>query len=307
MDTTRGILTIGDRGTIQHKVPIVSYARGDYYIVSGTDAVHRPHHLNVHYRGNYRGEAEGKWFSRKLTMVSTTVHAPEGDYLYMAVSDYDYRRMLGAVTILSAIDETMIVTIPHKRQNYSPLNIHFCMRDAMTHYMYLLEDRYETDMNPHVLCLKLDYKALLREDVARDPQDRHYGTFNRHYMEYSMFALRDITMTLSPHVDYDHYMLDLPNFNIVDYTWSMPVPVYFDFSRVVTKHHILGNPHLVPAVLQSPACLKLVDDWNEHYRAYLGDLDDWVTNEIQDHLTKFATRMADEIERRLGEFRKSKL
>ena len=37
--------------------------------------------------------------------------------------------------------------------------MHFCLRDAITHYMGLGESGYEQDATPHVLCQKVDYKA----------------------------------------------------------------------------------------------------------------------------------------------------
>ena len=138
----------------------------------------------------------------------------------------------------------------------------------------------------------MDYEALLKEDATRDPQDRDYGTFNRHYMEYSMFALRDLTKALSPDVDYDHYSMELPT--LEDYTLAMPVPVYFDYSSAVTKHHILSNPHLVQAILCTPGCFKLVEDWENHYRASLGDLRGYVTNEIFMRMAETAIRLADD-------------
>ena len=300
MDTILSIQTIGALGTVQYQVPIVSYARVDYYIVSGTDGPHRSHHLNVHCPRNYRGEVEGSYFSSRLATRSTTVHGPEGDYLYLVVSDYDLHRMLGAM-----YGETMITTILHERQNYDKLNMHFCMRDSITHYMALVESGYETDTCPHALCLKVDYKSLLMEDTNRDPKDRHYATFNRHYMEYSMFALRDITKVLSPVLDYDHYQIKLPT--VSDYISVMTVPVYFDYTSAVTKHHILSNPHLVSTILCSPSCFKLFKDWEDHYQMYLGELLGYVTKEIFEYMAKAAIRVAEDIDRTIeADSRKSK-
>ena len=133
------------------------------------------------------------------------------------------------------------------------------------------------------------------EYTTRDPQDKHYGVFNRHYMEYSMFARRDITKALSPVVDYDHYTIELPTME--NYVAAMPEPVYFDYTSAVTKSHILSNPHLVPEILSSPHWTKLVDDWDEHYRASLGELPGYVTREIVERRAKSAIRLAEQGDR----------
>ena len=245
-------------------VPPITYAEV-HYPSTGIDADHRSHHLNGYHVGNYRGKEEGQFFNHRLITMSTTAEGPEGNYLYLVVSDADLRCMEDTMH-----GDTLITTLLSARQHYVPLNMHFCMRDAIIHYMALVERDYETDLHPHVLCLKVDYKALLREDTSRVPGNIRCGVFNRHYMEHSMFSYHDITKVLHPTVDYDHYMMDLPTFE--DYRAAMPEPVYLDYTSAVTKSHILSNPRLVPEILTSPEWTRLVDDWDEHFKPSLGEI-----------------------------------
>ena len=245
-------------------VPTVIYA-DVHYGAASTDGAHRSHHLNSHLEDNYRGEEEGHFFNYQLITISTTAEGPEGNYLYLVVSDADLRCMEDTMH-----GDTLITTLLSARQHYKPLNMHFCMRDAIIHYMVLIKFGYETDAHPHVLCLKVDYKALLMGATSRHPNDRCFGVFNRNYMEHSMFSYHDITKVLHPVVDYDHYMMEVPTME--DYLAAMPEPVYFDHTSAVTKSRILRNPYLVSEILLSEDRTRLVDDWDEHYREYLGEL-----------------------------------
>ena len=52
-----------------------------------------------------------------------------------------------------------IATILEEREHYKPMNMHFTARDALAHYIGLMESDYETDKYPQLLCLRVDYKT----------------------------------------------------------------------------------------------------------------------------------------------------
>ena len=152
------------------------------------------------------------------------------------------------------------------------------MRDALAHYIGLMQSNYEYDENPHVICIKTDYRTTLQEDSLLERDERKFGTFNRHYMEYSMYKFENYDCQFSRAKDYDHYKLQLPS--KADYAKTMAEPVYFDYTSAVTKSHALQNPHLVSQVLQSRDWARLVSDWDLHYKNTLGDLMYYIDGDV---------------------------
>ena len=150
----------------------------------------------------------------------------------------------------------------------------------MAHYIGLMQSHYEQDDYPHVICIKTNYRAQLQEDSLLDPADRKFGTFNRHYMEYSMYCFDDRKVELFATEDYDHFKIRLDGRTAkTTFLASLAEPAYYDYTSPVTKSHIIGNPHLATEILQSHDWTKFVRDYDEHFAQTLGPMRNYINGD----------------------------
>ena len=287
---TTGSSSAGTTG-IDLQIPTISHAgNGHYDPNTPRERIHVDYHLRSYYIGNYRGVAEGDYWRSRLETITVTQLLPDGDYIYIVVNDADYQRM---VKVTRDGKEAITSLLPD-RTNYKPCNWHFTARDALCHYLGLRESNYEADLFPHLLAIKLDYKQLLLEDSKRDYDDRKFGTFNRHYMEHSMYSFEHYLKCFLADHDYDHYRVTIGTKE--NYVRSMEHPVYFDYTSPVTKAHIISHPYLAREILCSRDWARFVDDYDTHYKNVLGELMHHISGEVMNYHyhrnTRFPTEQA---------------
>ena len=146
-----------------------------------TRTKHLDYHLSFYYEPNYKGRCEADyWFSR-LCAESTTAEPPKGDYIYICFSREDYRKM--CMDGEDFTTDKVIRKLLKKRENYVLMNMHFTARDALAHYIGLVQAGLENDQLPQLLCTSFDYEHDLELDGENEYDKTKFGAFNRHYQE----------------------------------------------------------------------------------------------------------------------------
>lgn len=228
----------------------MEYGEEDY------GGAHFNFHLSSYYKGNYRGVADGHYWKDRLNVASTTYAYPNGHYIYPAVNQADYQLMRARplprwATRKLACRPSAIS--PGGRERHSPMNAHCAARGAMAHYLGLVNSEHETDLHPALLCLEFDCTQEPAQDTRRQWPEQHDGTFNHHYMGYSLFRFTDMATSPSSKEDYGHYVVN--SGTTQDYINAQTEPVHSGYtSRRIRR---TSGTNTIPSQRSWPAAIGL--------------------------------------------------